>query len=154
MRLISVVMGEPTEPARVNDSIALMTYGYRFYKTYQLYGANQAVTQARVWQGQDANVAIGLAKPLYVTVPIGQYNKLAADANLKQPIYAPIAKGQALGQISVTLDGKPLLAQPLVALTADPQGSIWRRFADRVSLSVHNMLKKKDVAATEAKTSA
>lgn len=154
MRLITVVMGEPTEPARVNDSMALMTYGYRFYKTYQLYGANQAVTQARVWQGQDANVAIGLAKPLYVTVPIGQYSKLAADANLNQPIFAPIAQGQTLGQISVTLDGKPLLAQPLVALTADPQGNLWRRLADRVSLSIHNMLKKKEVAAAAAKANA
>jgi len=143
MRLISVVMGEPSEPMRVNDSIALLTYGYRFYKTYQLYGANQSVTQARVWQGQDANVNIGLAKPLYVTVPIGQYSKLAANANLQQPIYAPVTAGQVLGQMNVTLDGKPLLSQPLVALTADDKGSVWRRLADSVSLSLHNILKKK-----------
>lgn len=142
MRLISVVMGEPTDSARANDSIALLTYGYRFYKTYQLYGANQSVTQARIWGGQDPNVAIGFVKPLYVTVPIGQYGKLAADANLKQPIHAPVMKGQALGQISLTLDGKPLLTEPLVALTDDPKGSLWRRLADKVSYSLHNMFNK------------
>ncbi len=153
MRLISVVMGEPTEPARVNDSIALFTYGYRFYKTYQLYGANQAMTQARVWQGQDANVSIGLTKPLFVTVPIGQYNKLSAAANIQQPIFAPIAQGQVLGQVDVTLDGKPLLIQPLVALSADPKGNLWRRLADKVSLSLHNMLKKKETANTKVTSS-
>lgn len=48
MRLISVVMGSPTEVGRVDDSQHLLDYGYRFYSSYKLYDANTTVTQARV----------------------------------------------------------------------------------------------------------
>lgn len=39
MRLITVVMGTPSDNARMNDSQALLNYGFRFYSTHRLYGA-------------------------------------------------------------------------------------------------------------------
>jgi len=154
MRLISVVMGAPSDNERAADSIKLLTYGFRFYKTYKLYGPGETVAKARVWKGATKKVPTGLIKGLYVTVPVGQYDKLAANAVLNNPITAPVSKGQQLGMLDVTLDDKPYVKKPLVALKDDPKGGMWRQFSDTVSRSIHDMFnrKKKETQTAEAKS--
>ncbi len=157
MRLISVVMGAPTDSARAADSIKLLTYGFRFYKTYKLYGANEKITDARIWKGEDKKIPAGLSHSLYVTVPVGQYGNLAANAVLNNPISAPVSQGQQLGMLDLTLNNKPYKQTPLVALKDDPKGGIWRQFSDTVSRSIHNMFnrkKKEDVTTADANASA
>jgi len=153
MRLISVVLGAPSDSARTKDSVALMTYGFRFYKTYKLYTAGETITEARVWKGEDRKVPAGVMQSLYVTIPVGRYEKLAASANLSDPINAPVAKGQNLGMINITLEGKPYMNEPLVALKDDPKGGLWTQLADTVSRSIHDMFnKKKDKAPAANET--
>lgn len=143
MRLVSVVMGAPSDTARTNDSIALFNYGFRFYKTYKLYGANEPIAQMRVWSGNSHKVPVGLPQTLYITIPAGQYNKLAANAILNNPVYAPITKGQILGSLEITFDQKPLLQKQIVALQDDPKGNLWVQLSDKISRSIQNMFNKK-----------
>lgn len=134
MRLISVVMGAPTDHDRAEDSQKLLNYGFRFFETHKLYAGNASLTQARVWMGEKAEVPAGLARDLYVTVPIGQYGNLKASMNMTLPIKAPIKQGQELGNVEAKLDGKVVASAPLVALEASPTGGILRRMSDRISL--------------------
>jgi serine-type D-Ala-D-Ala carboxypeptidase (penicillin-binding protein 5/6) len=53
-------------------------------------------------------------------------------------IKAPVEKGQVLGKINVTLNGENIAQAPLVALQADPKGSLWRRFNDMIALAIHH----------------
>ena len=46
MRLISVVLGEPNDEARTEDSIRLLTYGFRFFETHKLYDGNSPLVKA------------------------------------------------------------------------------------------------------------
>jgi serine-type D-Ala-D-Ala carboxypeptidase (penicillin-binding protein 5/6) len=143
MRLVSVVMGAPSSSERVGDSVALFNYGFRFYKTYKLYTAAEPIAQARIWEGENKKVPAGILKTLYVTIPAGQYNKLAANAVLNNPIYAPVSKGQSLGKLAITLDNKPLIQTPIVALQDDPRGGFITRLSDKLSRSLQNMFNKK-----------
>lgn len=143
MRLISVVMGAPNDSARAADSISLLTYGFRFYKTYKLYTAGETITDVRVWKGQNKRIPVGVSNNIYITLPIGQYEKLAAQSAMSSPINAPIAKGQQLGVLDVTVGDKQIMQVPLVALQDSPKGSYWSQLSDKVSLSLHNMFKKK-----------
>lgn len=133
-RLISVVMGAPTDAERANDSQALLNYGFRFFETHKLFSANQPVSNPRVWLGQSKTVAMGLANDLYVTIPTGTYKKLKAEMSMQPKLTAPIAAGQSYGQVDVTLNGKLLATKPIVALTNDPRGGMWTRMTDHVSL--------------------
>ena len=73
MRLISVVLGTASENARAEASQALLNYGFRFFETHKLYeGGNQLAT-SRVWKGATDSVSLGIDKPLYATIPRGQY---------------------------------------------------------------------------------
>jgi D-alanyl-D-alanine carboxypeptidase (penicillin-binding protein 5/6) len=132
MRLISVVLGTESENARARHSQSLLNYGFRFFETHKLYAADESLTDARVWKGEAPQVALGLAEDLYVTIPRGRYERLQASMELTPAVEAPVARGAALGDVVVTLDGEQVATAPLVALQEVQQGGIARRAIDSV----------------------
>ena len=134
MRLITVVMGTKSEEARASESQKLLNYGFRFFETHQLYTANKPLTKARVWKGAVEEVHLGLAEPLYVTIPRGRYDAMKAVMNLYSQITAPVNRGQKFGTVNITLDDLNIATRPLVALEDIPEGGIFQRLADEFLL--------------------
>lgn len=134
MRLIAVTMGAPNDNSRAVDSEALLNYGFRFYKTQLLFNANQTLTNARVWMGQNKNVPLGLPQDLYVTVAKGQLDKVKANMVLNPNLTAPIKKDEIIGKVVVSLADKTIATAPLVALSADPEGGFFSRLSDHVGM--------------------
>jgi len=52
---------------------------------------------------------------------------------MKPELTAPINKGRQYGTLEITLNGKPIISAPLVALSDDPEGGFWRRTADQIT---------------------
>ena len=136
MRLISVVLGTSSDAARVQESQKLLSYGFRFFRSHKLYDANTEIGSTRIWKGASDTVSLGLEKPLYVTVPRGQYKQLKPGISYQSIIEAPINKYQVLGQLTVTLNDKLIAERPLIALEEIEQGSWWKRFVDWLLLLV------------------
>ncbi|MEJ7745889.1 MAG: D-alanyl-D-alanine carboxypeptidase family protein [Luteimonas sp.] len=126
-RLISVVMGSTSENQRAVDSQALLNWGFRFYETHRLYNAMQQVAKQKVWKGQVNEVLLGVAQPMLVTVPRGKYAQLKSTMDVPKTLIGPITKGQKIGMVKVTLDGKPIAESPLVALSAVEQAGFFKR---------------------------
>ena len=144
MRLISVVMGEPNDEARTEDSMRLMTYGFRFFETHKLYNATSPLIQARVWQGEKSEVPLGVAEDFYITVPTGQYKRIQVSQELNSPLKAPIFKGKTYGILKITLNDQVVASKPLIALDNNPQGGLWRRASDSVKFNIHKYFSKSD----------
>ncbi len=134
MRLISVVLGTKSEEARADASQTLLNYGFRFFETHKLYDAGTKLTSTRVWKGAVDNVELGLAKTLYVTIPRGEYKNLDASMQLNHQIIAPVADGQALGEVVVRLGEQTVADKQLVALQPIAEGSFWQRITDEALL--------------------
>lgn len=126
-RLITVVMGDTSENQRAVDSQALLNWGFRFFETHRIYAANASIAKHRVWKGQADEVSLGVAQPLLVSTPRGKYAQLKPSMDIAKVIEAPIRKGQPLGTVKVTLDGKVIAQQPLVALAAVEQAGFFKR---------------------------
>ncbi len=133
-RLIAVVMGSTSEKQRADDSMALLNWGFRFFETHRLYEAGKAIAQQRVWKGTTKEVQLGVAEPLLVGVPRGRYGDLKPTMDVPKLLEAPITKGQAIGTVKVTLDGKLVAQAPLVALNAVEQGGFFRRLWDSLMM--------------------
>lgn len=146
-RLISVVMGAPSDSVRTEDSIRLLTYGFRFFETHKLYSGSTALTEARVWKGENKQVSLGLAKDFYVTMPAGQYKNVQATLQLNDHIKAPVIKGQPYGTLKVTLNGQEIASEPLVALKDDKKGGIWRSVADSFNFSFNKLFSRSNEKA-------
>lgn len=147
MRLITVVMGEPTDNARTEDTIRLMTYGFRFYETHKLYPANTSLTQARVWQGQKSEISLGVNEDFYVTVPTGQFKRMQATLIVDNPLRAPIVQGQACGTVNIIVNNQIIATKPLIALENDHTGNFWQRATDSIKYRIHKYFSSSDEAA-------
>ncbi|KAB7623766.1 D-alanyl-D-alanine carboxypeptidase family protein [Alkalilimnicola sp. S0819] len=134
MRLVAVVMGTASEKARADDSQALLNYGFRFFETHRLYGASEALSQARVWKGAREQLPLGLEQDLYVTIPRRQYDRLDASMSMESQIMAPVDAGSTLGKLVVRLGDTVLAERPLVALDPVKEGGLWQRLSDEVLL--------------------
>ncbi|MCV6637360.1 D-alanyl-D-alanine carboxypeptidase family protein [Candidatus Albibeggiatoa sp. nov. NOAA] len=130
MRLISVVLGAGNKKERATQSQKLLDFGYRFYKTYKLYPARQAITSERVWKGSSRNVNLGLVKPLYITIPKGQYQNLKATLQIDNQIIAPVYQSREYGMLKISLQDKLLLSRPLVALNGVDSGNVLQQLVD------------------------
>ena len=137
MRLVAVVLGTPSKSARTEQSRSLLGYGFRFYETREVLAANTPVTPQplRVWAGAADSVKAGVAKPIRITVPRGRAAELQATAvDIATGLKAPVAAGQTLGRIAVTLAGEQIHEEPLVALESVDRGGFFRRFWDGLVL--------------------
>ncbi len=130
MRLIAVVMGSKSEEARAQESQSLLNYGFRFFETHKLYAKGQVLAEPKVWKGEVESVQLGVADDVLVVIPRGKYEQLKARMDLPSLLIAPVEAGQKVGNVSVSLDGKPLVDRPLVAIAAAPEGGLWRRTVD------------------------
>ena len=134
MRLISVVLGTASARARIDGSQALLNYGFRFYETRLLYRAGEKVADTKVWKASKEITPLGVAEDLYITIPRGKFDHVESTLNMPSKILAPIAVGQPVAELNVSLDGSVLLNEPLRALDENPEGSLWQRTRDGVQL--------------------
>ena len=142
MRLIAVVMGTKSDSARAEEANKLLAYGFRFYESRKLYPGLTSLKKARIWNGKEKEVDLGLAEDLYVTIGQGQYDHIKTSLNLDKVIKAPTTQGTALGTIAIQLDNKTISERPVVALTTVESGGFLNRLYDNVALSVQSLLDK------------
>lgn len=134
MRIVSVVMGTSSTKARTDGTQALLNYGFRFFETRLLFKAGQEVTTARVWKSANEQSRLGVFDDLYVTLRRGAYDQLESTLDIPAIISAPLTTGQPVAELRVHLGAEQLLTAPLRALEENPEGSLWQRARDSVSL--------------------
>ena len=134
MRLISVVLGTSSAKARIDGSQAMLNYGFRFFETRLLYKAGAEITRARIWKSANEFTSLGVLNDMYITVPRGSYDSLESVLNIPAVLEAPVAQGQPLAEINISLGGDELMQERLRALEDNPFGSFWQRTRDGVSL--------------------
>jgi D-alanyl-D-alanine carboxypeptidase (penicillin-binding protein 5/6) len=134
MRIISVVLGTSSTKARNDGSQALLNYGFRFFETRLLFKAGEEITTTRIWKSANETSRLGVLEDLYITVRRGTYDQLESTLDIPAIIEAPVATGQPIAELSISLGEDELLRTPLRALDDNPEGSFWQRTRDSVSL--------------------
>jgi serine-type D-Ala-D-Ala carboxypeptidase (penicillin-binding protein 5/6) len=139
MRLVSVVMGSPSEKARAEASTALLGYGYAFFETLRLTAARETVLKPRIYKSASEFAAVGVPYDVYATVARGQGATLKTSAHLTtEPLLAPLPAGAPVGEFTASdATGQTIAHAPLVALAPVAQGGLWTRAVDSVALWFH-----------------
>jgi D-alanyl-D-alanine carboxypeptidase (penicillin-binding protein 5/6) len=135
MRLLAVVLGEPSDSSRADDSEKLLNYGFRFFETHQLYKSGQSVAELPLYKGLVDKISVGLLENQFVTIPAGQYQRLSINTKTSSHIKAPIQKGDKLGELIVQFDKKIIATQPLYALQTIQSGGLYTRAKDAIRLT-------------------
>lgn len=136
-RLVSVVVGAPSESLRTSESQRLLNYGFQNFEVVPLYKKDEAVTSIRTWKGTEKRTEIGFRNDQFVTIPLGQRKQLKAAVETRQPLIAPVENGQPIGTLKLSLNGQPYLDLPLVALDSVPLANVFSRGVDTIRLLFH-----------------
>lgn len=133
-RLISVVIGTDTEKLRSSESQHLLNYGFQNFEAIKLYSRDQPVSDKRIWKGTDKHLKLGFRADRYITIPKGQRAALKATLETRQPILAPVNRGQQIGILHLTLNEAPYLDIPVVALDDVRLANVFSRGVDNIRL--------------------
>ena len=133
-RLLTVVMGTASDSARAIESQKLLNFGFQYFDTPRLYEKNQTIAEIPVWKGAIPTLTVGFIDDVYMTLPKGLGPKLKVALEAKQPLTAPIALGQTIGTLKLTLDGNTVATLPVQALQEVPLAGIFGRAWDSIRL--------------------
>jgi D-alanyl-D-alanine carboxypeptidase (penicillin-binding protein 5/6) len=133
-RLISVLSGATSDGNRTAESQKLLNWGFQNFETVKLYSKGQAIATPEVWKGSSSTVKIGFPNDVLVTVPKGVAGKLKPVLERKDPLVAPLALHGRVGTLKMMVDGKPLLALPVVSLEEVSQATVFGRAWDSMRL--------------------
>ena len=133
-RLISVVLGTTSDHIRAAESQKLLNFGFQFYESKLIYPAGKTITRQKVWKGTESEVDLTVAKPLYLTLPQGEYANMKANIRIAKPLEAPLKAGQNVGQVDFSLGGKVVHSTPLVTMQAVEASNIFARMIDQIRL--------------------
>ena len=136
-RLTTVVVGTPSDNARVQETLALLHYGSRAFDAVKLYDKGQALSQLKVFKGQQNTVGAGFAADFVLSLPRGVANqpeRIKVEVHSKQPLLAPVKQGDRVATLKLTIDGKPYGEHALVALADVPVAGILGRAWDSLKL--------------------
>lgn len=133
-RLISVVLGTTSDNVRAAESQKLLNFGFQFYESRLVYPADKAISRQRVWKGTESELDLTVAKPVYLTLPQGEYANMKANLRIPKPLEAPLQAHQTVGAIDFSLGGKVVHSVPLVTAHAVEASNIFSRMIDQVRL--------------------
>ncbi|WP_340614793.1 serine hydrolase [Xenorhabdus thailandensis] len=137
MRLISVILGAPSDRIRFSDSEKLLSWGFRFYESATLLKASDTLVTEKVWYGTRPEVALGVEKDASVIVPRGQVGNLKASFTLDNTsLEAPLAQNQVVGTVNFLLNDKVIDQRPLVVKEAVEESGFLGRMWDFVVKTV------------------
>ena len=134
VRRISIVLGATTDAARAAESQKLLNYGFQYFDSKLVYRQGQAINQIKVWKGNENQVAMTVADDLFLTVAKGDYVNVKVSTSTKQPLIAPIKKGQVVGAVKFTLNGNVIQERNLVAAKSIEAAGIFGRTWDSIKL--------------------
>ena len=149
-RLIAAVMGAENDEDRLRDTQKLLAYGFRYFETHDLYSGSEPLATPRVWYGTAEQVAVGIDEPIRLTVPRGRYDDLSAVLDIPDDIEAPIAVGDVLGVVRVSLDDEILAERSLMAQTAVAEAGFFSRRGDDFERFFDGLFGDSDDAAESA----
>ncbi|MVW79398.1 D-alanyl-D-alanine carboxypeptidase family protein [Bordetella sp. 02P26C-1] len=131
-RVLSVLAGADSEATRAEESLKLLNWSFQNFDSVKLYDQSQPGLEARVWEGAVETVKLGPPAPIWVAVPRGKAAEIKPVAQRTDPLVAPLAKGQDVGTLNVTLDAKVLRTAPLVVQESVERAGFFGRMIDLV----------------------
>jgi D-alanyl-D-alanine carboxypeptidase (penicillin-binding protein 5/6) len=129
-------MGSSSIKGREDASSALLNYGYTFYETGQVMKAGAPQIKVRVYKSTAGEVQLTAPRNIVLTVGRGQLANVKSTPHVfKEPLVAPLAANQAIGEITLTDgNGEVISRVPLTPGKPVPEAGLWTRATDSVRL--------------------
>lgn len=114
-RLISVVLGNPSNDSRRRDSEVLLNYGFNNFELVSLAKADEIIEKIPLARGVEREIPVAPSAELEAVVPIGEKENVQLKTVPDEEIVAPVKEGETLGVLQAVLNGELLNETELIA---------------------------------------
>ncbi len=126
-RLVMVIAGSPRSGARNRAARQLLEWGFASFRQRELAAGGREIARAAVQGGDALRVPLAARTPLVVDLPYRNAPEVTTRLTYEGPLIAPIAKGETVAQLEVTLGSSETHTVPLAAMEEVAEASFLRR---------------------------
>ena len=124
LRLITVVMGEPSSAIRNSETTVMLDYGFNTYQVDTLINKNQVLGEKKVLLGEQDSVKVVVKDDVNVlNSKVGNKRNVTYELEVDN-IEAPVKVGDVVGKVKVIEDGKNIMEVDLTVLENVDKASI------------------------------
>lgn len=133
LRLISVTLGSPSDKIRRSEAARLLSMGFNDYKMLTVMKAGDTISQeVRIKGGRVNSIRPAMLNPAQVVIRRSEEKQVKSNVRLNNSVWAPLKKGDKIGELVVTLGEKTLGKFNLVATEDVEKSNIIKRLWNRV----------------------
>ena len=125
MRLISVLMKEPTSQIRNSETIDLLNYGFSNYKIKTILKRKKDLGRIEVINGKKETVNIILAEDATNIESINEEKSYTYNIKSINQIKAPVKKGKTVGNLEVISNGIVIKTVDIIIKEDVKKANIW-----------------------------
>jgi len=130
-RITAVVSGLGSEGARATETERLLRYGFKNFKNIDIAEKGQTLAHAKTWYGTEDSVTLVAGDDIISTIPKYKKKKVKVRVAYHEPIFAPIAKGQHIADLVVSMPDRADKSIPLYAGHAvEEKGWLGKKISD------------------------
>jgi serine-type D-Ala-D-Ala carboxypeptidase (penicillin-binding protein 5/6) len=136
-RLVMVVAGLKTANDRKAEAQKLLDWGFRQFKTLDVFESGELVAEARVWGGTSNWVELRTSKAFQVALTPREQKSVELKLSYTGPLMAPVKSGAEVGKARVIVAGQTVAEIPVQAAADVPAvDSMIEKALDSLSIMV------------------
>lgn len=132
MRLIAVVMGGPTWTVSTDAIESLLDYGQRFFTDAQIAKAGEQIAILKSPALNSGEVGVGPNKDIIITMPVDAEKSVTRSISYTANLIPGVTKGEVLGSVTYSANGKTLATTPVVALSDSPRATFFTKISNKL----------------------
>jgi D-alanyl-D-alanine carboxypeptidase (penicillin-binding protein 5/6) len=121
-RIVFVISGLASEAERAEEAERIANWAFRQFVERTIATAGTRIAEAEVWMGAERSVGLVPAEDVTLLLPAVVRGEVEAEVVYQGPVAAPIAAGQQLGELVISVEDMEPRRVPLVAETAVGRG--------------------------------
>lgn len=123
-KVISVVLGEPSEPARDAETLALLSWGLKQFRRVRAVSPERALARARIRYYDDETARLVPRRAVRITVRSDE--RIERRVRSAAELEGPMPAGERAGMVTILVDGRPVRRVALVTAADVPQAGALR----------------------------
>ncbi|MBS4199561.1 D-alanyl-D-alanine carboxypeptidase [Bacillus sp. FJAT-49732] len=129
MRVIAVVFGAPTSKSRNAQITKMLDFAFANYASHSVYKKGESLGKVKISKGNVKEIKAVTGEPVSVLTKKGeQLTKITKDIKLNNHLKAPINKGDEVGTLTITENGKTLAQTKLIAEKNVKKATWWELY--------------------------
>lgn len=136
-RLIMVIAGLKSLNERREEAQSLLDWGFRQFRSVDVYARGDRIGKARVWGGISRSVDLVAMTDVRVSLSTEEQQTAEVKLAYSGPLIAPVEAGRQVGSVRLVVDGFTVADVPVATASAvAEETSMWSRAVDSLVIMI------------------